>query len=440
MPNPQKIQLFANSAQIPARSTTLLLEHPRRLRYSNRMKHPLRIVCMGGGTGLPQLLSGFKLLAATPEGSDAVALEHLTAIVTAFDDGGSSGRIVEAYQTLPPGDLRNCLVALADERAEPLLTHFFNHRFREDEHESLAGHSAGNLLLLTLSQIHGGDLRKALLSMKAILPFRSTLLFPTLSPAVLCAELADGTVIRGESRIAQRDNRVPIIRVFLEHRQDGAPQGFPPMEGVLEAIAQADLITLGPGSLYTSVLPHFLVDGISEALRTCRAKKVYVCNLMIESGETDGFRVSDHVSQLEHLGRFQVDAVVANSAPVPEGMRRAYERARLQAELDKSQRALQRAFERSLALPESAHQLELEADLARAHCYELAELIRHPGSTFVQVLPHPGERFPARTQVITEDLLAHAEVVDRGNTKKVIRHDPIRLAQTILRALRETCP
>ena len=401
------------------------------------MNHPYRIVCIGGGTGLPQLLTGFKQLAATPADSAVVSLEQLTAIVTAFDDGGSSGRIVEAYQTLPPGDLRNCLVALADEQAEPLLTHFFNHRFREDEHESLAGHSAGNLLLLTLSQIHGGDVRKALLSMKAILPFKSTLLFPTLSPAVLCAELADGSVIRGESRIAHRDIRHPIIRVFLEPRHSGSPPGFPPMEGVLEAIAQADLITLGPGSLYTSVLPHFLVDGVSEALRRSKAKKVYVCNLMIESGETDGFRVSDHVSQLEHLGRLQVDAVVANSAPVPTSLQRAYERARLQSELDKSIRALQRAFERSLENPASAHQLELESDLARAHCYELAEQIRHPGSTFVQVLPKKGEHFPDRIRVITAELVAHAEVMDRGNTKKVIRHDPLKLARAILSVLNE---
>lgn len=422
---------------------------------------PWRIVCMGGGTGLPQLLSGFKLLARQPSPlphrvPGTISLQHLTALVTAFDDGGSSGRIVETYRTLPPGDLRNCLVALADERVEPLLTHFFNHRFREDEDDALAGHSAGNLLLLTLSQVYGGDLRKALLAIRRILPIESTLLFPTLSPALLCAELADGTIIRGESHIAARDVRYPISQIFLEHRavehralepqglehpETTAEQGFPPMEGVLEAIAQADLITLGPGSLYTSILPHFLVDGISEAIQASKARKVYVCNLMTETGETDGFRVSDHVRTLERQARIQVDAVVANDALVPTPMRRVYERERLEAEFKKSVRALERAFEQGLEEPSTAHRLRFEAERAREDLTRLSIQLSQPGGTFVQVLPQAGEQIPAHIRLITADLLANAEVSHRGSgTKKVIRHDPLKLASTVLRALQEELP
>lgn len=403
------------------------------------MKRPLRIVCMGGGTGLPQLLSGFKLLSREPEYRDEVVLAELTALVTAFDDGGSSGRIVETYHTLPPGDLRNCLIALSDERTEPLLTHFFNHRFREDEDEALAGHSAGNLLLLTLSQVYGGDLRKALLAIRRILPIQSTLLFPTLSPAILCAELSDGTLVEGESRLASRDVRYPVARIFLKPRepQADASEHFPPMDGVLESIARADIITLGPGSLYTSILPHFLVDGISEAVRKSRAKKVYICNLMTESGETDGFRVADHVQSLQALAGIELDMVVANDAPVPSLMRRAYERERMQTELKKTLRALERAFELGLENPKEGKRLGAEATRAHEKLQHLSHQLCHPEATFVQVLPQLDEALPAGVQLVTDDLLAHVVVEKQGGgTKKVIRHDPLALARTIVKAMK----
>lgn len=395
------------------------------------MNQPYRIVCIGGGTGLPQLLTGFKQLSQEAAYADRVKLDRLTAVVTAFDDGGSSGRLVESYGSLPPGDLRNCLLALADERAEPLLTHFFNHRFREDEDEALAGHSAGNLLLLTLAQVYGGDVRKALLSIRRILPIRSEILFSTLSPAMLCAELTDGTVIRGESRIAGREVRDPIQRIFLEHRDDDAG-GFPPMEGVLEAISEADLITIGPGSLFTSVLPHFLVEGVADALRQAKGIKAYVCNLMIESGETDGFRVSDHVRTVERLSGVTLDVVVANHAPVPPGLRRAYERARLKSELKKTLHSIERAFEKGLEVASEAWRLKMEAQQAIPGLARLAEQLAHPESTFVQVLPRERETLPPHVKLVTADLLAHAEVEEKGGTKRVIRHDPLALARTLV--------
>jgi uncharacterized cofD-like protein len=401
------------------------------------MKDPLNIVCMGGGTGLPQLLMGLKLLSREP-GSHHVELDRITAIVTAFDDGGSSGRIVEAYRTLPPGDLRNCLLALADERTEPLMTRFFDHRFREDEHEALAGHSVGNLLLLALAQAYGGDIRKALLSIRSVLPIHSSLLFPTLSQAVLCARLTDGTLVRGESHIAQRDDRAPIAEVFLEHRDPSAGPGFPPMEGVLEAIATADLITLGPGSLYTSILPHFLVDGVAGAVRSSQARKVYVCNLMTEAGETDGFRVSDHVMNLERGAGIRIDAVIANSTPVSDTLRHAYERERLQLEFNKVRRGLEKAFERALEHPDTAPELKLEADRAQLALTALSTQLSQVGAGFVQVLPDAADRLPDHVRLITADLLADVEVTEKGGTKRVIRHDPMKLARALLKAVEPT--
>lgn len=397
------------------------------------MNTPLNIVCMGGGTGLPQLLMGLKLLCRELSGLEMVALDHISVIVTAFDDGGSSGRIVEAYQTLPPGDLRNCLLALADERLEPLMTRFFNHRFREDEHEALAGHSVGNLLLLTLSQIYGGDIRKALLAIRQILPIQSTILFPTLSPAVLCARLTNGTVVRGESRIAEREDRAPIAELFLEHRGTPTSPGFPPMEGVLEAIEAADVITLGPGSLYTSILPHFLVDGISEAVRRSKALKIYLCNLMTEVGETDGYRISDHLRHLERNAGIQLGAVIANDTPVNEVLRLAYERERAQLQFRTTCRALERAFERALEAPAQVPEFKHQSEHAATHFNALADQLRHPGSSFVQVLPAASEQLPEGVKIITTDLLADVEVAEKdGGTKRVIRHDPLKLALAIL--------
>jgi uncharacterized cofD-like protein len=396
---------------------------------------PLRIVCLGGGTGLPQLLTGLKLLARDARYADRIQLDHLTVIVTAFDDGGSSGRIVEAYHTLPPGDLRNCLLALADERSEPLLTRFFNHRFREDEHEALAGHSVGNLLLLTLSQIYGGDIRKALVAIKQILPIQSTLLFPTLSPAVLCARLVTGTEVRGESRIAMRADRAPIDQLFLEHRESGARSSFPPMEGVIDAIRQADILTFGPGSLYTSILPHFLVDGIADAVRTSKALKLYLCNLMAEGGETDGYQLADHVSRLEASAGIEVDVVLANDSPVPEELRRAYERARADQVLRSALARLDQAFSSTLEGNEPAERLPESVRQVTASLERLAERLSHHEREFVQILPGSSEALPFRIRLLTTDLLADVEVTEKGGgTKRVIRHDPLKLARAILRA------
>ncbi len=236
-----------------------------------------KIVVLGGGTGLSTLLRGLKREST-----------NLTAVVTVFDDGGSSGRLRREQGILPPGDIRNCLVALAE--AEPLLTRLFEHRFKGG---ALDGHSFGNLFIASMSQV-AGDLETALKECSKVLAIRGRVLPTTLRDVTLCAEFADGSIVKGESAITRAGRA--IRRVFLE------PAHAPALQDVLDAIVDADLVVLGPGSLYTSVLPNLLVDGVVDALRRARCPKVYICNVMTQHGETRGFKASDHARVLVEQG------------------------------------------------------------------------------------------------------------------------------------------
>ncbi len=248
-----------------------------------------KIVVLGGGTGLSTLLRGLKKTST-----------NLTAVVTVFDDGGSSGRLRREQGILPPGDIRNCLVALAE--AEPLLTQLFEHRFKGGD---LDGHSFGNLFIASMVQVTG-DLETAVKECSKVLAIRGRVLPTTLHDVTLCAEFTDGTVVEGESAVTGAGKT--IRRVFLK------PAPAPALQDVLDAIAEADLIILGPGSLYTSVIPNLLVDGVVGALRRAPGLKVYVCNVMTQQGETRGFRASDHVRVLlEQGGRGLFEYVLVNT-------------------------------------------------------------------------------------------------------------------------------
>ncbi len=248
-----------------------------------------KIVVLGGGTGLGTLLRGLKKIST-----------NLTAIVTVFDDGGSSGRLRREQGVLPPGDIRNCLVALAE--AEPVVTQLFEHRFKGGD---LDGHSFGNLFIASMVQV-AGDLETALKECSKVLAIRGRVLPTTLHDVTLCAEFTDGTMVEGESAITKAGRT--IRRVFLEPARVPAPQD------VLEAIGEADLIVLGPGSLYTSVIPNLLVEGVVDALRRAPGLKVYVCNVMTQHGETRGFKASDHVRALvEQGGRGLFEHVLVNT-------------------------------------------------------------------------------------------------------------------------------
>ncbi len=257
----------------------------------------MRVVAMGGGTGLPIVLAGLKRFLGG-------RLGELTAIVTVTDDGGSSGRLRDELQILPPGDIRNCMVALAE--VEPLMAQLFQHRFGGSG--ELAGHSFGNLFLAALADVTGDFLRAIRVSSK-VLAVRGTILPSTLENVQLSAELEDGTVVTGESQIAKAGQR--IRRVMLN------PPGCHPLPEVLEAIDQAHAIILAPGSLYTSLIPNLLVPGMSDALRSASALKLYVSNLMTEPGETDDHSLSAHVEALlAHGGMGIIEGVVVNRQPL----------------------------------------------------------------------------------------------------------------------------
>ena len=248
--------------------------------------NPLRIVSIGGGNGLSTLLRGLKrYVKAAPGGVD------LTAIVTVTDDGGSSGRLRRDFDVLPPGDIRNCMAALAGD--ETLFARLFQYRF--DSGRGLKGHSFGNLFLTAMTNLTG-DFPTAVKLASEVLKVDGHIHPSTTSNVSLEATLADGRIVKGESRISR--SKVPIERVDL------VPRRVKPLAETLQAIALADLITLGPGSLFTSVIPNVLVEGISKAIAASPAMKVYFVNLMSQPGETTNFRASDHVAALlRHAGR-----------------------------------------------------------------------------------------------------------------------------------------
>lgn len=234
-----------------------------------------RVVVIGGGTGLSNLLKGLKGFT-----------NNITAIVTVGDDGGSSGRLRQELGVLPPGDLRNCITALADE--EKLVTELFRYRFQQGS--GLEGHSFGNLFLSAVCAITNGDMLEAARAASRVLNSCGQVLPSTLQGMELIAELEDGTIVRGESQISLSESRISILKC-----DPSAPAATP---AALEAISQADFIVIGPGSLYTSIIPNLLVKGVPEAIMHSRAHKVYVCNVMTQRGETINYTVSDHVKAL----------------------------------------------------------------------------------------------------------------------------------------------
>jgi uncharacterized cofD-like protein len=269
----------------------------------------LRAAAIGGGTGLPTVLTGLRMALdaspAIPEGHD-----WLTAIVTVMDDGGSSGRLRESLGVLPPGDVRNCLAALV--RQPSALAGVLHDRLPGDNGE--AGHPIGNLLLAAMSTTEG-DLLKAIARLGAQLGITGRVLPATLESVHLNAAFENGDDVRGETAIAARRGR--IRRLSLDRPVRPVPES-------IQALVNADLVVVGPGSLYTSILPNLLVDGIAATMSAVTATRVYVANLMTEPGETDGYSLDDHLSAIrEHTGFDLFDYVLVNEAPMaPEAVAR----------------------------------------------------------------------------------------------------------------------
>ena len=265
------------------------------------LKKGPQIVAIGGGTGLATLLRGLKHYT-----------NNITALVTVADDGGSSGFLREELGILPPGDIRNCLAALAD--TEPLMKDLFQHRFQQGE--GLAGHSFGNLLIAAMHDITG-DFEHAVQKTSEVLAIRGRVLPVTLDDMSLSARLNTGRIIDGESRISKVD--VGIDEVYIN------PEDSTPLPEALEAIDQAEVIVLGPGSLYTSILPNLLVDEVAERIKTTQALKIYVCNVMTQPGETDGYSAGDHVQTIyNHAGEQLMEYVIVNNEEVTEDLLTKY--------------------------------------------------------------------------------------------------------------------
>ncbi len=253
-----------------------------------------KLVVVGGGTGLSTLLHGLKRYT-----------NNITAIVTVADDGGSSGRLRQQFDMIPPGDIRNCLVALAD--TEPLMQRLFQYRFAEDS--ALQGHNFGNLFITAMTKITG-DFEKAIQESSKVLAIRGRVVPSTNTRVRLVAEHDDGSVTLGESNIGKA--QVPIRRVYLE------PAGCQPSTEALHALADANAIIFGPGSLYTSIIPNLLIDRMVEAIVQSKALKIYVCNVMTQSRETHDFRASDHVRALiAHTNPGLIQVCLVNTEPVP---------------------------------------------------------------------------------------------------------------------------
>jgi len=267
-----------------------------------RLERGPRIVAIGGGTGLSTLLRGIKLYTS-----------NITAIVTVGDDGGSSGRLRQEQGIIPPGDIRNCIAALADE--EQLLTALFQYRFKGNN--DLGGHSFGNLFLTAMCHVTG-DMMTAIKESSTVLNIRGRVLPSTLEQVTLVATLADGREVRGESLIPQSGSPIQTLRC--------EPETPLPLPEAVEAIRSADLILYGPGSLYTSVLPNLLIPDLKEALALSNAAKLYICNAMTQPGETDDYTVAQHVQALiNHTQNPRlIDAVLINKA-LPDAIVKKYE-------------------------------------------------------------------------------------------------------------------
>ena len=262
--------------------------------YQNRTRdRGPRVVAIGGGTGLSNLLRGLKQYTS-----------NLTAIVTVADDGGSSGRLRRDLHVIPPGDIRNCIAALAD--AEPLVTQLFQYRFDERAGAGIAGHSFGNLFITAMAEVTG-NMEAAITETSRVLAVRGKILPSTLDDVMIAARFPDGTVVCGESQLPGHGS--PPAEVWIEPRDSAAHPG------AVRALLEADLIVIGPGSLYTSVLPNLLVPGIGRAINESRAHKVYISNVATQHGETDGYTAADHYAALRRHMKSDtlVDMVLANS-------------------------------------------------------------------------------------------------------------------------------
>jgi uncharacterized cofD-like protein len=279
-----------------------LLPLPTGVRTAPTLRRPLRVVSIGGGTGLSTLLRGLRSHVTAPNQPEAGLISDLAAVVTVTDDGGSSGRLRKGFNMLPPGDLRNCMVALSEE--EDLLARLFAHRFSKGD--ALKGHNFGNLFVAALTEITG-DFGQAIQLASKILATRGRIYPVTTANATLVARMDDGSLVRGETLITASSKR--IAELMLD------PPDAAPLPETIEAIERADLISVGPGSLYTSLITNMLVRDMPAALTRAKGVRVYICNLMTQANESLGLSASQHIERIyEHTHAPIFDYALVNTA------------------------------------------------------------------------------------------------------------------------------
>jgi uncharacterized cofD-like protein len=329
------------------------------LQYLSEENRGLNLVALGGGTGLSTLLAGLKRLVSDLP-SDDLRIARLSAIVTVSDDGGSSGRLREELQMLPPGDIRNCMIALSEDST--LLSRLFRYRFRGDG--ALGGHSFGNLFLAALTEVTG-DFTEAVRLSSEVLASKGHIYPATISDVRLVAELDDGSVVRGETQISA--SRAPIRRLRLE------PEKCLPLPEVLKAIRAADVITVGPGSLYTSILPNLLVARVADAIGESRATKIFICNLMTQPGETDNYTARQHLETIKsYAPEIQFDFVIVNDRRITEEQAERY--------------ALERAYQIGMDNDSVDSVLDESTQVVRTNLLEDGEKVRHDSALLARVV------------------------------------------------------
>ena len=399
----------------------------------------LKLVCIGGGTGLSSLLSGIKrYTSARRDRSEIIDMNKLAAIVSVFDDGGSTGRLIEEFDVLPPGDTRKLLYSLSD--ADELLSRLFEYRFSSNG--DLGGHTVGNLLLIALTELSEGSFPKAIQAASELLAVRGRIIPVSLDYTMLCAELADGEVVSGESQIPNRRNREPIRRVFLAPRDNGknhqqsSPDSYRCVahQEAIETIANADVIIIGPGSLYTSIMPNLVVNGIVDAIQASNAMKIYICNVMTQPGETDGYSVSDHVRAIYDHADVPLDYIVVNNQPAPDELIKKY----VQKELSELLTRIQSRAEEGLSLLEDnkVRPTDLVLSLTN-YISQLSDETREQmaDTSKVQVLYDSVRDKLNEGNIVEADLIRDTVVVENGVQLNVIRHDPEKLARTLIKVL-----
>ncbi len=368
----------------------------------------LRLVAVGGGTGMATLLRGIKGYVRRHDEDEEAPLDlsSLAAIVTVSDDAGAAGKLIDEFGILPPGDIRACLAALADE--EELLSKLFLHKFVGGG--AFGGQSFGNLFLTALIQMNDGDYLNAIKDASRVLRAEGTILPATLEHVRLCAVTEEGRVLVGEDELDRNGGR--LSRVYLARREngDGPPEEIAcePMPGTVEAILDADVVILGPGGLYTSIIPNLLVRGISENIKHANCRTIYIANVMTQPGKTDGYSLSDHIREIKKYGGFPVDYVLVNDREVSPAVLAKYER----------EGATQVLFD-----PEESDEVSAVSFGGGRELLVVEGSIIHTADVIAEV---------EEQSIRQEDGAGDVE------TKTVLRHDPAKLTAALIEVLKAT--